>query len=119
MATITAIFPVDYANTITVANVTGTLAANATSGVIQLGKRRLFMISVKDTTTPASLSQIAFTFGISTGTTAPSPTSGSPFWSLTQSLVFDTGDHYDQIQLGNFHNGADSVDYSVVLLEKY
>ena len=119
MATLTGIYSIDYANTITVTGNEGTLAANASSGAITLGKRRLFMISVKDTTTPASLAQISFTFGLSTGTTAPAPTSSSPFFSLTQSLVFDTGDVYDQIQLANFHNGSDSVDYSVVLLSKY
>jgi hypothetical protein len=125
MATMTAVFCVDYANTITVANGTGTLAASASSGVIQLGKRRLYMISAKDTTTPASLSQISVTFGLSVKgggtaqTLAPAPVSGSPFFSLTQNLVFDTGDNYDQIQLANFHNGADAIDYSVILLSKF
>jgi hypothetical protein len=119
MATLTGIFSVDYANTITVTSNEGTLAANAASGVIQLGKNRIFMISCKDTTTPASLSQISITFGLSTGTTAPAPTGASPFFSLTQTLVFDTGNVYDQIQLANFHNGADSIDYSVILLNKY
>jgi hypothetical protein len=125
MASVTAIFGVDYANTITTANAEGTLAANAASGIIQLGKRRIFMVSVKDTTTPAAISQVSFTFGLSVlngGTAAslaPAPVATSPFWSLSQGLVFDTGDHYDQIQLANFHNGADSIDYSVVLLDKY
>jgi hypothetical protein len=119
VATITGIFQIDYANTITVTGNEGTLAASASSGVIQLGKRRLFMVSVKDTTTPASNAQISFTFGLSTGITAPAPVAGSPFWSVSQSLVFDTGDIYDQLQLANFHNGADSVDYSLVLLSKY
>jgi hypothetical protein len=119
MASVTAIFGVDYGNTITTANAEGTLAASATSGIIQLGKRRIFMVSCKDTTTPAALSQISFTFGFSGGVTAPAPVTTSPFWSLSQGLVFDTGDHYDQIQLANFHNGADSIDYSVVLLDKF
>jgi len=118
MATLTGIFTPDYANTVTITGNEATLAANAVSGPITLGQHRLFMLSVKDTTTPASISQVSFTMGLSTGTVAPSPTASSPFFSLTQNLVFDTG-MYDQINLGNFHNGADSIDYSVVLLSKF
>lgn len=118
MATITAVFVPDYANTVTVANTEGTLTNGSVSGPITLGAHRLFMLSAKDTTTPASISQIAFTMGLSSGTTAPSPTSSSPFFSLTQSLIFDTG-MYDQINLGNFHNATDSIDYSIVLLSKF
>jgi len=119
MATVTGIFTVDYGNTITVTGSSGTLAQNAVSGPIVLGKRRIFKIMGKDTTSGASVAQLGFTFGLSTGTVAPSPTSSSPFFSLTQDLTFDTGDSYDEINLGNFHNGADSVDYSVVILSKY
>jgi hypothetical protein len=118
MATLTATYTPDYANTITTTNAEATLANTVASGIIQLGQHRLFMVSAKDTTTPAALAQISFTFGLSTGTTAPTPTATSPFWSLSQALVFDTG-FYDQIQLANFHNGTDSIDYSVVLLSKF
>ena len=110
---------IDYANTITLTNGQGTLTNGSVSGVIQLGKRRVFMISTKDTTTPGSISQIAVTFGLSTGTGAPAPTSASPFFSTTQVLIFDMGDVYDQIQVGNFHNSTDSIDYSVCLLSKF
>jgi hypothetical protein len=119
MSTVNAIFTVDYTNTISVPNNTGTLVANAASGIIQLGKRRIYMISAKDTTTPAALAQVSFTVGLSNGVPAPTPVSGSPFFSLSQTLVFDTGEVYDQLQLANFHNGADSIDYSVVLLSKF
>jgi hypothetical protein len=110
---------VDYANTLTLANGIGTLTNGQASGVIQLGKRRLFMLSTKDTTVPGSISQIAVTFGNSAGVTAPTPTSTSPFFSTTQVLIFDTGDAYDQIQVGNFHNASDSIDYSICLLSKF
>jgi hypothetical protein len=119
MATMTAVWVLDYANTITVTNNEGTLAASVVSGPITLGKNRIFKVMGKDTTTPASSAQIAFTMGLSTGTVAPSPTAASPFFSLTQDLTFDTGALYDQINLGNFHNGADSIDYSIVILSKY
>lgn len=118
MATVTAVFVPDYANTITVSSNEGTLTNGSVSGAITLGAHRLFMLSAKDTTTPSSISQISFTMGLSTGTTAPSPTASSPFFSLTQNLVFDTG-MYDQINLGNFHNATDSIDYSIVLLSKF
>jgi hypothetical protein len=119
MSILQAVFTPDYTGTVNTPNATGTLAASATSGVIQLGAHRIYMISVKDTTTPASITQIAFTAGLSTKTAAPTPTSGSPFFSVTQSLVFETGEETDQIQLGNFHNGSDSIDYSVMILSKF
>jgi X-X-X-Leu-X-X-Gly heptad repeat protein len=119
MATMAAVFTIDYANTATLTNGTGTLASGVASGIIQLGKHRVYQISVKDTTTAASISQISFTAGNSAGTVAPAPTGSSPFLSVTQSLVFDTGEEYDQIQLANFHNGADSIDYSVTVLSKF
>lgn len=118
MATVTGVWVVDYANTITVTSASGTLASSAVSGPITIGPHRLFKVMGKDTTSTAAIAQLGFTFGLSTGTTAPSPTSGSPFFSLSQDLTFDTG-MYDQINLGNFHNGSDSVDYSIVLLSKF
>jgi hypothetical protein len=120
MATVAGVFTIDYVASATLTNGTGTLAVNTTSGIIQLGKHRIYQISVKDTTTPASITQVAFTAGLSTGTTAPAPTGASPFLSVTQALVFETGEETDQIQLGNFHNsGSDSIDYSVTILSKF
>jgi len=118
MATVTAIFVPDYANTVTVSGNAATLTSSSVSGPIVLGAHRLFMLNVKDTTTPGSIAQIAFTMGLSTGTAAPSPTSAAPFFSIAQALVFDTG-MYDSINLGNFHNGSDSIDYSILLLSKF
>ena len=121
MATITGTYPIDFANTITLSNTpVSTLAgATAAAGPVTMGKRRLYLISGRDVTNQAAVAQLSFSIGLSTGTAAIAPTVTSPFLSLTQALVFDTGESYDQIWLGNFHNGTDTVDYSIVLLTKY
>jgi hypothetical protein len=124
MATLTGTYPIDYANTITLSNtpVASLAGGAAAAGAVTVGKRRLIMISARDVTNQNNTAQISFTMGLSSGTAATAPTTNSPFFSLTQSLVFDTGDFYDQIWIGNFHNGttgADTIDYSVVLLSKY
>lgn len=119
MATISGIFTIDYANTITIPSGTGFLLVGASTGILQIGKRRLFMISLLDPT-PGAVSDttVHFTMGLSTGTHAPTPDEDSPMLSSSQNLVFDTGDTYDQIQLYNGDN-ANQIVYSVVLLSKF
>ena len=119
MSVFSAVYGINYAATANLTNGAATLTNTSTSGVILLGKNVLFQVNCKDTTTPGSITQLAFTFGLSTGTTAPAPTTTSPFWSVTQQLVFSTGPMYDSIQVGNFHNGTDSIDYSITILDRF
>lgn len=117
MATTGSILAVDYANSISIAALNGTLAANAVSGPLSVGKHRLIMISVKDTTSPSALAALGFSMGATGGAAAASPTSASPF--LMAGTVIDTGDAFDSINVGNFHNSTDSIDYSIVILSKF
>lgn len=119
MATVSGIFCIDYANTITVVGGAGNLLNGLSSGIIQLGKRRLFMVSAVSIETPDRVVSLSFTLGLSTGVQAPTPIYSAPLMSMSQNLVFDTGDMYDQIQLANVYNGSDSLRYSIVLLSKF
>lgn len=117
MATTGAVFSIDYAASAALSSGVGTLAANAVSGVITVGKHRLIQIVAKDTTSPSSKAALGFTMGVSGGASAASPTSASPF--ILTGQIIDTGDAYDSINLGNFHNSTDSIDYAVVILSKF
>lgn len=117
MASTSAVFSIDYAASAALASGVGTLAANAVSGVITVGKHRLILIVVKDTTSPSSKGALGFTMGASGGASAASPTSSSPF--IVSGQVIDTGDAYDSINVGNFHNSTDSIDYAIVILSKF
>jgi len=118
MATLSNVPVIDYQNS-TQAGLTGSLASNGTTGVLTVGKRRALLITAHISNS-ASIVDLNITAGLSTGTTAPAPTSASPFFIASSGVfVMDTGDLYDQIQLGNFLNGATTVLYSVVVLSKY
>jgi hypothetical protein len=121
MATISAIFTPDFASTVGLTNGRAAIGAGAAgSGLIQIGKHRLFMINGIDTTTPANVGLVSFTMGLSTGTKAIAPTINSPVIALNNGMIFDTGDMYDQIWLGNFNNlSTNGIFVSVLLLSKF
>lgn len=99
MATQYAVFTPDY-GAATGAGMTGTITAGTPTGVITIGKNRLFRIFAAAATTTGALGiVIRFTLGNSTTTAAPSPTSSSPFFVTNQELLFEFTGEYDQINL--------------------
>lgn len=121
MASFTSVWVPDYANTVSIAATTAILATATASGPITVGKRRLLHIVAIDVTTVANLVAVSFTMGLSTGTTAPSPVAASPFFISNEGLIIDTGDLYDQINIGNLaaYNAAASLAYSITILSKF
>jgi len=118
MATANATWVVDYQNS-TNATFSGSLAQNATTAALQLGKRRLVFIS-GHTSNSNIVCSLNFTLGNSAGTVAPAPTSSSPFVVVSsEGVVVDLGDSYDQIRLGNFNNATNVVQYSILVLSKH
>lgn len=121
MATITAYLVPDYANSITVSGAQGTMATTASSGAITTGKRRIVHISALNIGATTSRCAVRYTLGLSTGTTAPTPTASSPFFLGDEGWTIDLGDLYDQINLANLaaDNGANTLAYSVSLMSKF
>jgi hypothetical protein len=127
MATVTAFLTPDYANSASVSNSTAVLTAGSpgvgtTAGPLTYGKRRLLHVSALNTGTLSNRCALSYTLGLSTGTTAPTPTATSPFFMGDEGLILDLGDLYDQVQLGNdsTKNGnATTVAYSISVMSKY
>ena len=126
MATLKAVLTPDYANSITVTNATASLAGvgsglSTTAAPLTFGKRRILHIVALNTGTTANRCVLNYTLGLSTGTTAPTPVIGSPFFLGDEGWTIDLGDCYDQIQLGNAfaNNGNTAVAYSITVMCKY
>lgn len=127
MATMTAFLTPDYANTVSVVNGTAILAIpgggliTTTAAPLSYGKRRILHVAALNTTTTSSRCAVSYTLGLSTGTTAPTPTTNSPFFMGDEGLTIDLGDFYDQIQLGNDNNknGASALAYSISVMSKF
>jgi hypothetical protein len=123
MATYTSIWTPDYSNSIAplAGTPTGTIATGASSGVITVGKRRIIHIVGINVTTPANLTAVSYTMGLSTGTVAANPVATSPFFTCDEGFTIDTGDMYDQINLGNVaaYNGAITLAYSITIFSKF
>lgn len=104
-----------------ITNSVATLATTASSGIIQLGKHRLIRISFMVIPASASIVGLRATFGLSSGTTAGTPTAVSMLLTNNQEIVFDTGETFDQMQLTNLaaDNGAVSIAYAVTPLSKF
>lgn len=126
MATATAFLTPDYANSVTVSNATAALAGTAsglttTAAPLTFGKRRILHIAALNTGSLSSRCAISYTLGLSTGTTAPTPITTSPFFMGDEGFTIDLGDLYDQIQLGNDNakNGNTAVAYSISVMSKY
>jgi hypothetical protein len=105
-----------------IANSVGVLA-NSASGIIQLGKHRLFRVAaISQTSAPTTfIIALRITMGISTGVTAATPTSLSDFVLNNQECIFDTGEAFDQIQVASLtaDNGAGNVAYCIMPLSKF
>src|ERR1700752_197753 len=127
MATVTAFLQTDYANSVSVSNSTAVLTAGspgggATAAPLTYGKRRILHIVAMNTGTQSNRCAVSYTLGLSTGTTAPTPTSSSPFFMGDEGLTIDLGDLYDQLQLAHdsTKNGnASTVAYSISVMSKY
>lgn len=128
MATVTAFLVPDYANTTSVANTTGSITTpvSGVSAAITLtfGKRRLLHIAALNIGATANRCAISYTLGLSTGTTAPAPTTTSPFFMGDEGFTIDLGDLYDQIaiasdQAKNGQTGSPNVAYSVSVMSKF
>jgi hypothetical protein len=127
MATMTAFLVPDYTNTVSVSNTTASLAApgagliTTTAAPLTFGKRRILHIVAINTTANNSRAAVSYTLGLSTGVTAPTPTTSSPFFMGDEGITIDLGDSFDQIQLGNDNNknGAAAVAYSVSVMAKF
>lgn len=123
MASGTSVWTIDYSVT-PITNSIGVLSGGVTaSGIIQVGKRRLVMISASSQVSPPTSLKIIlrYTLGLSTGVTAASPSATSPFIYGDLSLIFDMGDYYDQLQLNSLtaDNGAGAVAYCVTPVSKF
>lgn len=126
MATATAFLTPDYANSVSVSNATAALAGTAsglvtTAAPLTFGKRRLLHIAALNTGTTSARCAISYTLGLSTGTTAPTPVTTSPFFMGDEGFTIDLGDLYDQIQLGNDNakNGNTAIAYSISVMSKF
>ena|SRR5258708_5810171 len=124
MSTLAGILVPDYAGSLAT-GLTGTIATGASTGVIQLGKYRLFQVSFLISGAPAVPSSnvlaLRFTLGISTGTTAPTPTAASPMFINYHETIYELNAAYDQINLANLStdNGALTLNYSLLPLAKF
>jgi hypothetical protein len=101
-------------------NAVGVLKTTESSGPITVGQHRLIHISGMNTGTQSNRCALSYTMGLSTGTTAPTPTNSSPFVLGDEGWAIDTG-FYDQINIANqaTYNGAATVQYSVSILSKF
>lgn len=96
MATYASILTVDFGQ-----EKVGTITVGTAIGAQTFSKRRLIRIyasAAASTNAPAPV-VLRYTLGLSTGTTAASPTSSSPFVVTNQEIIIDLGDTYDQINL--------------------
>lgn len=120
MATLQAIYPLDLSLLPT--NSVGVLA-NAASGIITVGKRRLVRIFAKSQLngTTGQLIGLRVTMGLTGGSTAAVPDSNAVIVTCNQPVMIDMGDVYDQLQVASLSadNGAGAVAYSVVPLVKF
>lgn len=127
MATATAFLTPDYANSASVSNSTAAIASAGASGIavtaaLTFGKRRLLHIAALNTSSVSNRCAVSYTLGLSTGTTAPTPTTNDPFFMGDEGLTLDLGDAYDQIRLGNdvAKNGANvNTAYSISVMSKF
>lgn len=119
MATLTSYLQPDYADSLGT-NRQGSLATGISSGPITVGKNRFIHICASVAPISANRCALSYTMGNSTGTTAPTPVSTSPFLLGDEGYTFDTG-LYDQINVANLaaYNGAVSMSYSISLLSKF
>lgn len=125
MATLSAYPQPDYANSLntSVSGAQGTITTGSQSGIITVGQHRIIHIAACVAPVSASRCAVSFTLGNSVAsgtTTAPNPTSTSPFFLGDEGWTLDTG-FYDQINLGNVaaYNGAVTISYSVSILSKF
>lgn len=120
MATMAATYTPDFPGS-QATGLVGTIATTANTGVIQIGKYRLFKIVVSVQPIAATAPILRFTLGISTGTTAPTPVATSPFVLGSGENIFETNGSYDQINLANLaaDNGAVTVAYTILPLSKF
>lgn len=126
MSTATAFLTPDYANSVSVSNATAALAGVAsslstTAAPLTFGKRRILHIAALNTGTTSARCAVSYTLGLSTGTTAPTPLTTSPFFMGDEGWTIDLGDMYDQIQLGNdfAKNGNTGISYSISVMSKF
>ncbi len=126
MATMTAFLTPDYANSVSVTNATAVLGSagaglTTTAAPLTFGKRRILHIAALSQST-SSRCAVSYTLGLSTGTTAPTPVTTSPFFMGDEGWTIDFGDVYDQIQLGNDgtkNGGANAIAYSISVMSKF
>jgi hypothetical protein len=120
MATLTAILTPDFTNSGQITGAQGTVASGASTGVITVGKRRILHLSAI-IPTGSGRCALSYTLGLSTGTTAPTPTNSSPFFMGDEGWTIDTGESFDQINFFNSasYNSAVTISYSISVMSKY
>ncbi|SRR6266576_2174991 len=113
MATMGGIFCPDYDGTQAPATgYVGTLAQNANTGAIILGKYRLWKLTFQTATAGANSAILRFTVGNSVlGHTATTPVSTSPFLHNFHENFFELDGSFDSINLANLDNGATGLVY--------
>jgi len=97
----------------------GTIATTASTGVIVLGKYRLWKLTFSTSTPTANGSVLRFTVGNSLlGHIAITPTSTSPFLHNYQENIFELDGSVDSVNLANLDNGAVTIIYSILPLAR-
>ncbi len=120
MATFQSVWTPNYQDSKAIANLTGTLATTASTGPLTVGKSRIIRIfAFAATTAPVPVS-LRYSLGISTGTTAPTPTAAMPFFFTNQVIEIELGSNYDQINFTNLaaDNGAVTLNYSISVMSR-
>lgn len=120
MATLSATLIPDYQAS-QAAGLVGVLTTGTNTASLKVGIFKIFKITFTIQTTAATPAILRFTMGNSAGTTAPAPTSTSPFLVSNQENIFEmSAAGYDSIALANLaaDNGAVSIAYSIIPLSK-
>ena len=118
MATISASYIPDYTTSQTTGFVATTVTNGTATAALTLGKFRLFKVIFCGSTAGPNNLSLRFTLGLSTGTTAPVPTTSSPFILNNQENVFEMGSEFDQIRFANLDNAA-SINYTLLPIVKF
>lgn len=126
MATLGGIFVPDYDGS--VATVpggfnawVGSLAQNAVSGPIFLGKYRVWKLTFQPATAGANSAILRFTLGLSNSSqhAAISPTVSSPFLHNYHENFFELNGGQDSINLANIDNSTAVILYTVLPVSKF